>query len=296
LGRTRAAFATRRRAEYLNAEDGPGDFMVLNHPFLVLGLSLLAFWGSARIGASFAKMGRDAEKEARSEDFALISATLTLLGLLIGFSFSMALNRYDQRKNCEEDEANAIGTEYLRLDMLPSIDATRVRVLLRGYLEQRILYYKSRDEEQLQRINDRTAQIQNEMWSLVAKCATAERTPVSALALSGMNDILNSQGYTQAAWWNRVPTAAWILVVLLSIFSNLLVGYATQNRSAFRFFVLPISLSISIFLMADIDSPRGGIIHVQPQNLEHLAGSVRQDSRSSGAGSDFEGQTYAWPL
>ena len=69
------------------------------------------------------------------------TATLTLLALIIGFTFSMALNRYDQRKIYEEEEANAIGTEYLRAELLPAADAAKVRTLLLNYLDQRVLFY-----------------------------------------------------------------------------------------------------------------------------------------------------------
>ena len=64
-------------------------------------------------------------EEERADFGVVLSATLTLLGLLIGFSFSMAVSRYDQRKNLEEAEANAIGTEYVRADLLPTGDATK---------------------------------------------------------------------------------------------------------------------------------------------------------------------------
>jgi len=68
----------------------------------------------------------------------VLTATLTLLALIIGFSFSMAVSRYDQRKNYE---ANAIGTEYVRADLLPADDGTKLRELLRKYVNQRILFY-----------------------------------------------------------------------------------------------------------------------------------------------------------
>ncbi|MBV8626302.1 MAG: hypothetical protein JO371_00300 [Paraburkholderia sp.] len=70
------------------------------------------------------------------------AATLTLLGLIIGFTFSMALNRYDQRKNFGEEEASAIGTAYIRAALLPPDDAAKVRTLLASYLHQRILLYQ----------------------------------------------------------------------------------------------------------------------------------------------------------
>ena len=77
-----------------------------------------------------------------SADLGIIqTATLTLLGLIIGFTFSMAIARYDLRQTYEEAEANAIGTEFLRADLLPSKNAQAVKSLLNDYLDQRILFY-----------------------------------------------------------------------------------------------------------------------------------------------------------
>ena len=112
---------------------------ILNNPFLVLAISFVALTLSVRIGAYFRSV-RALEEDER-EDFGIIqAATLTLLSLLIGFTFSMAVGRFDQRKNFEEAEANAIGTEYVRADLLPAADAASVRELLRNYLNQRILF------------------------------------------------------------------------------------------------------------------------------------------------------------
>ncbi len=96
---------------------------VVRYPFLVLAIYLVTLWLSAHIGASFRKRRKNPE-EAEREDFGIVvAASLTLLGLIIGFSFSMAGSGYDQRKNLEESEANAIATEYNRADFLPSADA-----------------------------------------------------------------------------------------------------------------------------------------------------------------------------
>jgi hypothetical protein len=91
-----------------------------------------------------------------------------------------------------------------------------------------------------------------------------------------MNDVLNSQGYTQAAWWNRIPPAAWGMMAAIAICCNLLVGFGARQAKAERtlMLVLPLVVSISFFLIADIDSPRGGIIRVQPQNLVSFAQSL----------------------
>jgi hypothetical protein len=196
--------------------------------------------------------------------------------LIIGFSFSMATNRYDQRKNFEEGEANAIGTEILRADLLLPADAANVRKLLGEYLDQRILFYLNKDDSRRMRIDERTSQLQADLWSAVRGQATASSTPVAALALAGMNDVINSQGYTQAAFWNRIPTAAWCLMAAIAICSNALFGYRSRNGNAAGKLVLmlPLVVSIAFLLIADIDAPRHGLIEVRPQNLESLAKSL----------------------
>ena len=248
-----------------------------DYPFLVLALALLVLWLSAQIGSALLRRRRNLEEEVRENFGVVLSATLTLLGLIIGFSFSMAVSRYDQRKNYEEAEANAIGTEYIRADLLPAADGARVRALLRTYVDQRILFYRTRDEQQLRKINAATVQIQSQLWAAVEASADAQPTAVMALAVSGMNDVLNSQGYTQAAWWNRIPLAAWSLMGAIAICSNLLVGYGARKAEAegVLMLVLPLLVAVSFFLIADIDSPRGGLIRVQPQNLLSFAHSLR---------------------
>src|ERR1700680_1630565 len=166
----------------------------LNFPTLVLVLSFLLLWFAAWAGGKISQRRHDLSEEMRPDFSVILAASLTLLGLIIGFSFSMAINRYDQRKNYEEAEANAIGTEYVRADMLSAADAARVRALLRDYLDQRILFYQIRDEHGSQQVNARTAELETELWSAVKGPAAAQPNAVLALVLSGMNDVLNSPG------------------------------------------------------------------------------------------------------
>jgi hypothetical protein len=151
-----------------------------------------------------------------------------------------------------------------------------VRAQLAKYLDLRVEFYRTRDRPELQKINADTGQLQTEMWTAAQTPALAQPTPVMALAVAGMNDVLNSQGYTQAAWWNRIPTAAWSLMIAIAISCNLLVGYGARGahvRSAVLL-ILPLFVSIAFLLIADIDAPRGGLIHVPPQNLVSLAESL----------------------
>jgi len=247
-----------------------------DYPSLVFVLCVVLLWLSAWTGNSVLRGRRTLDEDSRADFGVLLTATLTLLGLIIGFSFSMAINRYDQRKTCEEAEANAMGTEYSRAGLLPAADAAKVRSLLKAYLDQRVSFYVTRDSQRLRDINAQTDRLQKQLWDAVEAPAVTQPTPVVALAVAGMNDVLNTQGYTQAAWWNRIPTAAWALMTLMAMVCNAMVGYGAR-KAATRggvLLVLPLILSTSFFLIADIDSPRGGIIHVVPQNLLSLSGTL----------------------
>jgi hypothetical protein len=250
---------------------------LLDHPLFLFLVSLFGMAISAWIGGWFAQGLRQASAEARDAFGIIEAATLTLLGLIVAFSFSMALNRYDQRKNLEEEEANAIGTEYFRVDLLPGVDSSKVRDLLRTYLDERILFYTTGDDQELREINSRTSELQNELWAVIRAPAMAQPTQIAALVVQGMNDVFNSQGFTQAAWLNRIPVAAWALMASIAIWTNALVGYGTVGAGAGRrkLLILPLAISIAFALVADIDAPRGGAIHVTPLNLLILADSLR---------------------
>ena len=248
---------------------------MLVRPMVFFLPTILCLWLATQLGVYLRR--RRPLKDNERDDFGVIqAATLTLLALIIGFSFSMAISRYDLRKTYEEAEANAIGTEWVRAGLLPAPDAAKVRSQLRRYTDLRIAFYRTRDEQELQQINNDTSNLQNEMWAAVQTPALSQPTPVMALAVSGMNDVLNSQGYTQAAWWNRIPTSAWGLLIITAICCHVLVGYGARGEkmSASLLIVLPLVISISFLLIADIDAPRRGLIRVKPQNLVALADSL----------------------
>ncbi len=180
--------------------------LVIDYPLLLLlPISFLLMAAASWCGAWVAARKSTAAVDARDDFGVVLAATLTLLGLIIGFTFSMALTRYDQRKNLEEEEANAIGTEYLRVDLLPPAAAEKARALLRDYTRERILFYTTRDAAKLEEIGARTAKLQSDLWAVVRDPAQTQRDPVSVMIMVGMNDVINSQGYAQAAWWNRIP-------------------------------------------------------------------------------------------
>jgi len=245
---------------------------VLNYPRYLFLFSAIVLWAAAHGGAMLRQ--RRPLKADERDDFSVVQAAcLTMLGLFIGFTFSMAVSRYDQRKNYEEAEANAIGTEYLRADLFPAAHTAVIRAQLRRYVGLRISFYQSRDESELPQLDADTSRLQGEMWSVVRTPALTEQSALFTLVVAGMNDVLNAQGYTQAAWANRIPTSAWALLFAIAVCGNVLVGYGVRSgrANAGLLFVLPALISISFLLLADVDSPRHGFIHLSPQNLITLS-------------------------
>jgi hypothetical protein len=247
----------------------------MDYPLLLCAITVAGLWISAWLGVLLHKRRKDEDKSEQDDYGVVLSATLTLLGLLIGFSFSMAISRYEQRKDYEEEEANAIGTEYLRADLLPDGARQKVQGQLVQYLDLRIRRYQANASDDITELAAKTGQIQLEMWNGVKVSALASPHPVMATVVTGMNDVINRQGYTQAARWNRIPLPAWSLMIVIAVFSNFLIGYGARKHHIFTLLVVPLAVSVSFLLIADIDSPQGGLIRVAPQNLIALSDSLK---------------------
>ena len=190
----------------------------------------------------------------------------------------MAIDRHDQRKVLEEGEANAIGTEFLRADLLPPKVAESTKALLIEYVDQRILFYSKESPEKVREIRRKTDELQIALWNEILPSVRTQPTATMALVASGMNDVLNSQGYVQAAWWNRIPSTAWALMTAIAISANLLVGFGARNfqKNIGLFMIFPFVISVSFFLIADIDSPRDGVIRIESKNLYALKSNLTQ--------------------
>ena len=249
----------------------------VHYPLIIFTASVFTLWLSGRLGRLMIRKRRQLDEELRSDFVVILGAALTLLALIIGFSFSMSAARYDLRKNREATEANAIGTGYVRTTLLPAADADKTRTLLKRYLDQRIAFYHNSDSRELQQIDLRTAQLETELWSAMLAPAEAGPTPVMALAVSGMNDVFNARAFSQAGYWNRIPVAAWALMAMIAIGCNGLVGYGSRSitASSLLMHVLPVLISIAFMFISDIDTPRHGMIRVEPQNLISLADFLR---------------------
>ena len=249
---------------------------ILNWPLLVFCITAVLCSFAVWLGHLASKRAHDLNKALATDLNIIQAATLTLLALIIGFTFSMAITRHDLRENLEATEANVIGTEYLRTDLLPEQVAAKAKKVLIQYLDIRIDYYETHDHKRLEEIYQETDRLQTQLWDAVAPSVRSNQTPVMALVAAGMNEVIDSEGFTVASWAARLPVTAWILMCAIALFANLLLGFGAYNfaRKTWIFLVFPFITAISFFLIADIDSPRGGAIKIIPRNLQSLKQSI----------------------
>lgn len=231
------------------------------------------------VGAFLLREKAPLDAPARENFNVIHAATLTLFGLLVGFTLSMFVSRYDNRKHDEQEEASAISTAYLRADLLDGEVSASIKATLLAYLDLRIRDYGASDEAGLRAVAHETVTLQDQLWRAVSPIGQKRSDPVMALVIASVNEVLNTQGYTQAAWRNRIPAGVWALLLIIALLSSVMQGYMSRGalKRNLSLLILPLSASLSISLIADIDSPRGGFIRVVPQNLTALAASIASD-------------------
>lgn len=239
-----------------------------DYEFVIFGMTLIALLLAEYVGAWIATRLRPVQEGERSHLSQVTGVSLSILALLLGFSFSAAINRYDQRKNYEQAEASAISSEYMLADLLPDADAAQLHTLLQQYVQLRIQYFESDDSHELASIRMARGKLEAQMWPIVERNAKANQTPIMGQVVSGMNAMLSAPGYSLAAALDRIPDAVWMLLSLLSFLSAGLVGYMGYGRQWFVLrLVLPVFLATAFFVIATLDSQRRGMVRVLPENL-----------------------------
>jgi hypothetical protein len=248
---------------------------LVGRPLLLLVVSFVALVIAALLGVAAQRAWNPVKATDHNELAIVQSAALTLFGLIVGFTFAMAISRYDQRKNLEEGEANAIGTEYLRVALMPDSAAGNARSALKRYLDLRIQYYVTTDPAELVRIGAERAKLETNLWAAMRSQSEASPTAITMLVAWGLNDVFNSTDATAAAWLDRIPIPAWWLVTLIALGANVTLGFGLKRFNALLL-VVPLAASVSFFLIADIDSPRGGVVKIAPENLNRLQTSLNE--------------------
>jgi hypothetical protein len=202
---------------------------LVDRPVLMLVVSFVGLLLAAMLGVVAHKAWNPVKASDHNELAIVQSAALTLLGLIVGFSFAMAISRYDQRKGLEEAETNAIGTEYLRAGLMADDAAANAGNALKRHLDLRIQFYITSDEGALARIGAERAKLEADLWVAARSLSAVSPTPITALVASGLNDVFNSTDATAAGWLDRIPVPAWWLLMMIGVAANVMLGYGARR-------------------------------------------------------------------
>jgi len=243
---------------------------------LVVTLVLVAL-GEAGFRIGFAARLRDKDL-AEGHSGTVQGAVLGMLGLLLGFSFAMAVQRLDNRRSLTVDEANAIGTTWLRTDFLKEPLRNEAREMLRRYVGIRLEVDHLDDGDDFSKLVAESTGIQNRLWE-IAKISAAEKPDdITASFVETLNDTIDLQSSRIAARRNHVPSAVWLLLLAVAGCGAWSSGYgsgASGHRSAFSQIVFPVLIGVVITLISDLDRPRRGLIGVSQQPMRELLESMK---------------------
>ena len=204
---------------------------LLNHPLLFCPVVVL-FLFAGSLSGSWIRARRPAAVEQNSGSFkTLEGAVLGLLALLLGFSFAMAVNRYDLRKQLEVEEANAIGTTWLRTDTLAEPARGAERQLLKQYVPARLEFVAAgNDADAVQHSLAQSSELQARIWAIAAGDTATHRDPVTALFVSSLNDMIDVTEKRTAALENRIPAMTWAMLLFMGFVSSCLLYTSPSPR------------------------------------------------------------------
>jgi uncharacterized membrane protein len=229
---------------------------------------LLAAEGGFRLGARIRKrLGSTEVPELGTT----VGGLLGLLGLLLAFTFGMAGDRFDRRKTLVVEEANAIGTAWLRTDLIPEPQRTQARDTLRQYTQARL---DAVDVSARAGAIARSEQLQGSLWTTTAAAAAATPTPPVALFVAAVNEVIDMHGRRlNAAIRNPIPPSIFGTLYAVALLVLAALGYArglTEDRSAVATSVLTLVLAVVILLILDLDRPYEGLLTVSQQAMNDV--------------------------
>lgn len=250
--------------------------LLLTLAVILLGLSEVGF----RVGLALHLTKDEARK---SQIGGVQGAVLGMLGLLLGFTFAMAAGRYDVRKGLVLQEANTIGTTWLRASLLPEVHRAPVKQLLREYVDVRLKYEPlTRDPALLAEGLRLSAEIQTKLWAHAEASAAEAPTPVTVSFITTLNDMIDTDSERVNASRNRIPAGVWLLLLVVAGFGCFTSTYgsgAQGVRSAFTSFFLPGLIIAVVMLIFDISHPRQGMIGISQQPMLDLKAGIAEPAR-----------------
>jgi hypothetical protein len=245
----------------------PLDFLPLWALLLLIVAGILF---STEVGFRMGRRrNRRPEHEKESLVGAAVAAALGLVGFMLAFTFSVAGSRFDARRQAVLDEANAIGTTYLRAGILPDGRGENVRRLLREYVDDRLEAVRTGElEKVLLRFNELHRRLWGEAEAIAKKHPESIEVGLFVQSLNETIDLHTTR--VVAGLYNRIPLPVWVVLYGLIVLAMIGVGYhagLSSNARSLAFPMLAITLSAVMFIVADLDRPHEGMLRVGQRAL-----------------------------
>ena len=220
-------------------------------------------------------------REEHPDQLATIQgATLGLLALLLGFSFALAAGRFNTRLDLITSEANAIGTAWLRCDLLPAAQRDEVRELLHRYTANRVAFYDARDDATLATVVAQAEALQAAMWGVVADAAKSSPALAQVL-LPPFNEVIDMHGLRVAAMRRHMQVLLVVLLLASSLVSVASVGYGcgvAGKRNVLLTTALIFLIAGVLWAIIDMDHPRKGLIRADDKPMQDLLRTTGRQS------------------
>ena len=212
---------------------------------------------------------RQSGKESADAVGTVVAAELGLLAFLLAFSFGIVVSRFDLRRHMALDEANAIGTTFLRAEMLPDAHGASIRHLLRTYADVRLAATTGAPIDELLR---RSEQIHQQLWTeAVAAAQHDPRSVPAGLFIQSLNELIDLHtARVMAALRSRMPAAVWIVLFTVGLLAFFTMGYQAGLTRAGRSpaaVVLALTFGATVWLVADLDRPGEGFLRVSQEPM-----------------------------
>lgn len=256
------------------------DQLYAQHPwvaYLAPGAIIVA---SGEAGYLVGKSWRNGPSKAAGSDLSTLEAAmLGLLALLIGFTFSIALNRFDARLAGVIEEANAIGTTMLRARMLPPTEASEVQRLLRDYVQLRIKLGGAPSDPALFETTIRSSnEIQQQLWAHAVAVSAADPHSISTgLFVQTLNEMIDLQEVRLAAARNRVPPAVFLMLDAVAMVTLAFTGYVGglyRQQGPLPVAIMGFLAALVIGIVGDFDASQAGFITTSQQAMLDLERSL----------------------
>lgn len=238
----------------------------------------------------FLEIGRRLGERQRAKDpeglapgtSTVVGAVFALLGLLIAFTFSGAATRFDARRQLAVQEANAIGTAYLRIDLLPVDAQPKLRESFRRYIDARLAFYRKLPDEAAARPEmDRYTALQNDIWAQsVAGCQRMPSAAVTSLVLASLNEMIDITTTRFVALKTHPPVIIFGMLIIMVLASSLLAGYdisGSKQRSWFHMLGFALLTTLALYVILDLEFPRVGLIRID--SMDQLLVDLRNSMR-----------------